>query len=245
MIGSSIHAQIHTQKASNQYQPVITQASQIPSAAKDNDTRTIVTLTEDGKAAAKLDKANHISNPLSNVTMLTDKGSVKIDLDSYFSNSPSATGFLNVNDLPPLLLPSTQNISALTEHVSTRFKQLLEDYNIPSAPEKITFDNEGKMQIPMDYSYANELNQALEENTGLARELRTLNAISSHAAEIQERMPFIEEMGNASSKAETDRIIAKYSHLLQDNNSYKSMALILSTEGDVSVTADGEPIKLT
>jgi len=41
------------------------------------------------------------------------------------------------------------------------------------------------------------------------------------AAAIQERMPFIEEMGEASSKVEIDKIIAKYSHLLHDNHSYK------------------------
>jgi len=202
------------------------------------------TLSERGQAAVQSDTQ---SNPYTSATseLLTNKGRMNIDLDNYFSNTPSSTGFLDQNNLPPLLLPSVQNVNAISEHASTRFKQLLEDYNIPSAPEKITFDNEGKMQIPIKYPYANELNHALEENTGMARELRSLHAISSHAAEIQERMPFIEEMNNASSKAETDSIIAKYSHLLYDNNSYKSIALLFSSEGDVSVTANGEPIKYT
>ena len=243
MIDNSIHTQNYIQKATIQYPSNVARpTSQVNSASKETAAATIATLTEAGKTAAKQDV---YSNPSSNVTMLTNKGNVKVDLDSYFSNDPGSKGFSNANDFPPLLLPSAQNISALTEHVSTRVKQLLDDYNIPSAPGKITFDTKGKMQTPINYAYSDELNQALEENPGLARELRTLNGISSHAAEIQEHMPFIEEMGNASSKAETDRITAKYSHLLQDNHSYKNMVLIFSKEGHTSVTADGELIKFT
>lgn len=177
--------------------------------------------------------------------MITDKGNIAIDLDSYFSNEPASTGFLNINELPPLLMPSAQNIKALSEHVSTRFKEMLADYNIPSAPDKITYDNAGKIQIPIDYPYANELNQALKENPGINRELSTVNALSSHYVEIQERMPFIEEMGRATSQIEKDKIISKYSHLLHDNHSYKSLALIFSKDGDLSVTADDKPVKFS
>jgi len=245
VITSSTHAPNHTQQTTIQPLPNPSKSpAEGSGTTKENSLETTLTLTEKGKAAAKSEAPEKAASSAI-VEMVTGKGNIKIDLDSYFSNTPSTAGFSNINDLPPLLMPSEQNINALTEHVSGRFKQLLEDYNIPSAPEKITFDNEGKMQIPIDYPYANKLNNALEENPGIGRELRTLNAISSHAAAIQEHMPFIEEMGEASSKVEIDKIIAKYSHLLHDNHSYKSMALIFSTEGDVSVTADGEPIKFT
>jgi len=245
LITNLTHTQNYTQQTTLQQ---LSNSSRSPAEGngetKESSFGTTLTLTESGKAAAE-SKAPEKSAPSAIAEMVTDKGNINIDLDSYFSNTPSTTGFSNLNDLPPLLMPSEQNISALTEHVSERFKQLLKDHNIPSAPDKITFDNEGKMQIPIDYPYANELNDALEENTGIGRELRSLNAISSHAAAIQERMPFIKEMGEASSKVETDRIIAKYSHLLHDNHSYKSMALMFSDQGDVSVTADGKPIKFT
>jgi len=242
VINNLAHAANYTEQATRQ----LPSNTASPSTAANGTTKEgrfadILTLTDKGKSAAETDEAAKPAPP----AMMTDKGRMNIDLDSYFSNTPPSTGFFSLNELPPLLMPSAENISALTEHVSTRFKQLLADYNIPSAPEKITFDNAGKMQVPIDYPYANELHGALEENIGMGRELRTLNALSSHAAAIQERMPFIEEMGNASSKAETDQIIAKYSHLLSDNNSHKSMALIFSSEGNVSVTADGEPIKFS
>jgi len=239
VINNLAHVANYTEQAARQL-PSNTASPSTAANGTTNEGRfaDILTLTDKAKAAAETGEA-------ASSAMMTDKGRMNIDLDSYFSNTPPSTGFFNLNELPPLLMPSAENINALTEHVSTRFKQLLADYNIPSAPEKITFDNAGKMQVPIDYPYANELHGALEENIGMGRELRALNALSSHAAAIQERMPFIEEMGNASSKAETDRIIAKYSHLLSDNNSHKSMALIFSSEGDVSVTADGEPIKFS
>lgn len=243
MISHLTHAPNYTQKTTIQQ---LSNSTRYPAEGngetKEKSFSDILTLTERGRAAAE-SEAPKKAAPSAISERITGKWNINIDLDSYFSNTPSTTGFLNTSDLPPLLMPSEQNINAITEHVSKRFKQLLEDYNIPSAPEKITFDNEGKMQIPIDYPYANELNNALEENTGIGRELRALNGISSHAAAIQERMPFIEAMGKASSKVETDRIIAKYSHLLHDNHSYKSMALIFSDQGDVSVTADGKPIK--
>jgi hypothetical protein len=207
----------------------------------------ILSKTHEGNAAAKTAISTPVTIPDESFkpVMVTDKGNIEINLDHYFSNEQGSIGFLNINELPPILLPSAQNIEALTEHVSTWFKQMLAEYNIPSAPNKITFDNQGKMHIPIDYPHANELNRALEENPGIKRELSTVNALSGHYVEIQARMPFIEEMGRATSQAVKDQIIAKYSHLLHDNHDYQSLALVFSKDGDVSVTADGELVKFS
>lgn len=177
----------------------------------------------------------------------TNKGKVSLDLDNYYSNDPpvkSHFGRFSLDDLPPLLLPSAKNIQALSNHASAKFKNMLAEYNIPAAPEKITYDNQGEMQIPADYPYAKQLKQALEENPGLDRELRDLNAITSHYVMIQERLPFSEEMSHANSQAEIDWIIRKYSHLLHDNHSYKSISLMFSGDGNLSITADGKPVQI-
>lgn len=177
----------------------------------------------------------------------TNKGNVALDLDSYYSNAPPAQSYfgrVSLNDFPPLLLPSAKNIQELSNHASGKFKNMLTEYNIPVAPEKITYDNQGEMQIPADYPYTNQLKQALAENPGLDRELHDLNAITSHYVMIQERMPFTEEMNHANSQAEIDRIIQKYSHLLHDNHSYKSISLMFSEDGNLSITADGKPVQL-
>jgi len=172
----------------------------------------------------------------------TDKGTLGIDLDQYFSGEKSPTEFSNLKELPPIFLPSAQNIKALSAHASSRFKQMLSDYNIPDAPQSMTYGTSGEMHLPANYPYATELKQALKENPGLSRELSTINALSSHYVEILKRVPFTEEMSRANSQAAVNNIIAKYSHLLNDNHSYSSLALSFSKEGDVSVMADGSPV---
>ncbi len=176
------------------------------------------------------------------IMMSTDKGNIGIDLNQYFSAESSPAGFLNINELPPLLLPSAQNIKVLSAHASSRFKQMLSDYNIPAAPNNISYDAAGGIQLPADYAYTSELKQALQENAGIGRELSTINALSSHYVEIQKRIPFSEEMSNASSQSAKNNIIAKYSHLLNDNHSYSNLALSFSKQGNLSILAEGAPV---
>lgn len=200
--------------------------------------------------AAKTDKtvatkptpiSEQLHSDSSKYMMLTDKGQVEINLDTYFK-APESEAFLTIEQLPPLLMPSADNIQTLSEHVSARFKQMLSDYNIPITPEKITFDDGGNMNISPDYAHMEALNKAFDENPDIKRELSTLNALSGHYAAIQERMPFIEGMQKANSQAAIDALIIKYSHLLHDNHDYKSLAFVFSKEGDVSVTADSKPL---
>lgn len=186
-------------------------------------------------------KDNEVALPVMN----TDKGDITVDLDEYFSNDPVSSETRNLDELPPLLLPSAENIEAMSKHASAKFMNMLAEYNIPTPPDKITYDQQGKMHISDDYPYANELKQALKDNPGLDRELRSINAISGHYVEMQEGMPFTEGMANAGAKAEVDKIIAKYSHLLSDNSNYKSIALTFSKNGALNITSDGSPIKLT
>jgi len=213
--------------AANFAQP---RANSVALLVSDNAKRALLNFQESGETDAP-----------SGAMMNTNMGMIDYDLDSYYANDPvSPKGPVSLDDFPPLLLPSAENIEALSNHASKRFQQLLEDYDIPSAPEKITFDDEGKMQIPRDYPYANELKQAFEDNPGLERELRDINAISSHFAALQERVPLIEEMSNAKSQAQIDQILMKYAHLLDDSVRGKKMALVFSENGQLGITADGK-----
>lgn len=95
------------------------------------------------------------------------------------------------------------------------------------------------MILPDDYPHKQELMQALEENPGLARELRDISALSSHYAELQKRLPMMKEMQNASSQADVERIVEKYRHLFTDNGSYSDIALTFSKDGTLGINADG------
>lgn len=171
----------------------------------------------------------------------TTKGAVKVNLDEYFS-PPKNQGRINLDEIP-LLLPNVENLKALSVHAEERFNELLEKYNIPHAPEKITYNSEGKIILPNDYPYSNELKQALKENEGIDRELRTLHALTSHFAEIQKSIPFHEEFSKAETRVVEEAIVAKYSHLFDDNRNYSSITLSFKDE-TLNLLADGKTIKL-
>ena len=171
--------------------------------------------------------------------MNTNKGYRELDLDAYFSDNPEVKG--DLRDVP-FLLPSPDNITAISEHVSERLKQVMAKHGLPAAPEQITYDNEGRMQLPPDYPYAEDFKQALQDNPGLDRELRTVNALTSHYVEIQKSAPFREEYAAARTQAEAEAIISKYSYLFNDNRQSSSIALEFSEDGDLRPAADGKPV---
>lgn len=173
----------------------------------------------------------------------TDQGFKNLDIDAYFSPDTNANGAAaSLQSLPPLLLPTQNNIDALTSHISATFPQFLEQNNIPSAPSSITYDNEGKIQLPSDYAYASELKQALANNPTMARELSTVHALTSHLVEMKKSIPFQQEYAAATSQAEINAIIEKYSSLFSENRHYDTIALQFSASGRLSLTHDGKPL---
>lgn len=223
-----------------------TQPSSINNSAKKSDATSFEAFlsTEKGKNITSAAKTKGTTT-INSTVMKTAKGALSIDLNSYFSNEPNSVGVFSIGELPPLLLPSGENIQALSEHISGRFAQMLSGYNIPEAPNKITYDTQGQIHFPLNYAHAEKLKQALEGNPGISSELSTINALSSHYVEIQKRVPFTEEMSSANSQMAKDRIIAKYSHLLHDNHGYSSLALHFNKEGQLSVSANNSSVVFT
>jgi hypothetical protein len=165
----------------------------------------------------------------------TDQGFKNLAIDAYFSNEASSS----FQTLPPLLLPSKNNIDILTNHISAAFPQFLAQNDIPYAPSSLTYDNEGQVQLPPDYAYASELKQALANNPTMAKELSTVNALTSHFVELQKIAPFQEEYAAATTQAEADAVVARYRYLFSDNHHYDTIALQFSASGRLSLTHDG------
>lgn len=173
----------------------------------------------------------------------TNQGPMNLDIDAYFSPAASANGAASsLQSLPPLLLPTQKNIDALTSHISATFPQFLEQNNIPSAPSSITYDSEGHIQLPSDYAYASELKQALADNPTMAKELSAVHALTSHLVEMKKSIPFQQEYAAATSQAEINAVIAKYSSLFSENRHYDTIALQFSASGRLSLTHDGKPL---
>ncbi|MFA7382615.1 MAG: hypothetical protein WC001_04125 [Desulfurivibrionaceae bacterium] len=161
-------------------------------------------------------------------------------IDDYFKPAAQADGSLAT--LPPLLLPNPKTIDALTRNISENFPQFLAANNIPSAPTSITYDSAGQIQLPADYPYADQFKQALENDPTMERKLRTVSALTSHLVEMRKSIPFQEEYAAATTQAEIDAVVAKYSYLFSDNKQYSSIALNFSASGELSLSADGKPL---
>jgi len=189
-----------------------------------------------GNDVSLSEQAKRLDESESVYTLSTGKGDKDVDLDTYFEPKPATEA--SILDLDGLLLPNEQNVKALQDHLSKAFPDLLSKYNIPEAPESIQYDAEGQMVLPADYPYAEQLKQALKEEPGIAKELSTVNALASHLAALKELEPYHQEMDVASSQAEIDAIIDKYSHLLTDNRNYPSVELSFTRDGQVTVQSD-------
>ena len=169
----------------------------------------------------------------------TSDGKRLLDLNDYFTPK---TG-LNFNDphsLPPLLLPSPGNIQALSTHAAAKFRQFLADSGIPAAPSKITYGSDGKAQFPSDYAYADQLKQALAGDPAMARELSTVNALTSHFVEMKKSLPFLQAYEAAGSQQEADAVVAKFSYLFNNQRPTSQIALQFSADGSMTITADGK-----
>jgi len=184
----------------------------------------------------QVDKTEQKDEPSRSSTykMNTNKGQQQeMDLDEYFSDKPR-TGSVNLEDVP-LLLPTAHNVEVLSKYSQEQFKGLLQQYNIPSPPSSIEFDDAGQMVLPDDYPYAAELKQAFEENPQVEKALSTTAAIASHYVGIQEGQPFRDEMSTARSQADRDRIIEKYSYLFDDDRPATRVVLSFLEDGSMLV----------
>lgn len=170
----------------------------------------------------------------------TDKGRMRIDLDAYFAPNPSSLA----KDLPPLLLPSEENLQALADHLEGSFKVFLESHGIPTAPSIVSYDTSGRIQLPDDYAYSASLRKALDEDPAMARELSTVNAMASHAIELRRAIAFQREYLAATTRQQLEAILAKYRDLLSGTRPPDDVALVFSPSGELTTTINGMPLNL-
>jgi hypothetical protein len=204
------------------------------------------TLTTASSSAAEIAKPNETNSSFSGVmsavvradqaasySMDTNLGSKSIKLDEYLYPKP-IEGQLRLQDMP-LILPTAHNVDVLSNYSEAKFNSLLSDYGIPSAPKTIKFDGEGKLVLPPNYPYTQELNQALSDHPEVENALRTTTAIASHYAGMMEGSAFRDEMTVATTKAEQDFIIQKYSYLFDDKRQANEMVLSFLDDGGMLV----------
>lgn len=214
----------------------------LPGASVSGDTFSALLETQEADKPQAAGRSDSVSDPKAR-----SADGQAVDLDGYFSNAPgSNAGPTNLRAaLDQLILPTAENVQAIQEHASARFKDLLADYGIPEAPSQITYDNEGQIHFPADYPYTDDLTQALSENPGLSHELSSLNAITDQYVGMQKALAFSEEYSTAETQSQADAVIAKYSDLFSGRSTDKNIALSFSSDGSLSLSAGGSPIEFT
>ncbi len=76
----------------------------------------------------------------------------------------------------------------------------------------------------------------------MSRMLSTVNGLSSHLAALQSLQPMHDELDAATSQAEIDSILQRFSHLLNDNARYPEVGLSFSPDGQLQMTTESRPL---
>lgn len=160
----------------------------------------------------------------------TDQGPVSLNIDDYFSTTPTSP----TAELPPLLMPTQGNIDALSAHISATFPKFLSDHGIPSAPASISYDRNGEPVFPADYPYSDQLKEALAESPVMARELSTVTALSEFKALLDESLEFQKAYSQAKTQQEIEAVLEKFSDLFSGENKGPRATLNFSTEGKIA-----------
>lgn len=207
----------------------------VASSAGGAENSAVVTISEAGRA--RLATETNKSEGKAKASYDTSQGSQALDIDAYFTPDPSRP-LLSI----PLLMPTRNNIDALSQHISAAMPDFLAAHGIPQAPASITYDAYGQMQLPADYPYARQFQAALADNPVLARELSTVNSISSQMTEMAKALPFDAEYRAARTPAEVEAVVAKYRSLLDGQTIPSLIALNFDGQGRLSVSADGKAL---
>lgn len=205
------------------------------SSADGVENSAVVKISEAGRARLTAEANSTESN--TRAAYDTSQGSKALDIDDYFTPDPSRP-LLSI----PLLMPTQNNIDALSRHVSAKMPAFLAAHGIPEAPASISYDAYGQIQLPGDYAYATQFRAALTDNPVLARQLSTVNALSSQMTEMNKALKFDTEYRAARSPSEIEAVIAKYRALLDGQTTPSAIALHFDGQGRLSVTADGKAL---
>lgn len=213
-------------------------------SASGSDFATVLAATQSADAASATASAT-VSTPSDasgGILLDTSAGKQTIDPADYFTPQPER-GANSFRSLPPLLLPSVENVQALSSDASAKLKTILAENNIPAGPATITYDAYGQIQLPADYAYAERFKHALAANPAVERELSTANALASQFAAMQPSLSYMREYEAAGSQSAADAVTMKYSYLFNDQRPVPKIELDFSPDGKLTVTADGKPLQ--
>ncbi len=139
--------------------------------------------------------------------------------------------------LSNLILPTEENVRRLSQELSPTLRQFFSSNGISTQPPvEFSIASNGQLQINGNREDKDKILQLVKANPKLESQIRTVAAIASHAAAMQESLKFQKEY-LASNNPEA--VVAKYSYLF--NSSQRTHTTGLRFDGNaVSITYDGK-----
>lgn len=141
--------------------------------------------------------------------------------------------------LPPVIEPTPAAVSALADDLGARLRHAFERAGLPPSPAvDFTVDErDGAIRIEGERPDAMRIAQLLEGEPALARDLRDLAAVASHAHALEQHAPFRRDDRHAMDGAGA---MARYGRRFSGQLPVVPVGLRLAGDG-FNVLADGQP----
>ncbi|HZW26774.1 MAG TPA: hypothetical protein VFF26_14945 [Gallionella sp.] len=145
-------------------------------------------------------------------------------------------------ELPPLLLPTRENVQKLSNELSADLKNLFNGAGIDPKPE-VEFEVDsytGKVSVKNNRPDAQKIAELIKNNPDIEMKIHNVAALSSHVVAMGPAMEADAAYRAANSEAEIRNVVAKYASVY--SGYVKVTDFSLSFNGsDLQVNADGAP----
>jgi hypothetical protein len=142
-----------------------------------------------------------------------------------------------------LLLPTADNVEKLAAGVSGSLSRLFATAGIDADPA-VTFSvdpNTGYVSATGDRADTKRIEDLINKDKALTRQMHDASAIASHVAGMAESLQFQREYRAASGQAQIDAVLAKYSDLF--NGTAQNPEITMGYDGaSVQVKAGGQSL---
>ncbi|MEW5944461.1 MAG: hypothetical protein AB1710_11540 [Pseudomonadota bacterium] len=147
----------------------------------------------------------------------------------------------SLSELPPLMLPTRDNVQKLSSALSNDLKELFSQAGINPAPSvKFAVDPyTGQVSVKENRPDAQQITDLTKKNPDIEAQIRNVAAISSHVVAMDKAMEAAKAYRAAQNAAEINNAVARYSSVYGGQIKVTDFSLIFNG-ADVQVNADGQ-----
>ena len=152
-----------------------------------------------------------------------------------------STQGVSLSRLPPLMLPTRENVQKLSASLSEDLKNLFSEAGInPNPPVEFDVDPySGKVSVKANRPDAPQIAELIKNNREVEMKIHNVAALSSHVVAMAKAMEASSAYQAAQTPAEIDQVLAKYSSVFNGQTEVIDFSLVFNGE-DVQVNADGK-----